>query len=104
MFQSIIQKINGDFTFLVKGPSIRSYELRQSPSQLALNILQQKGCNDLTVRWLCLLVGGSLSSFMHSFVAAPDFTERACACKAGGEKSQKHTNQRSRNLFPPKSK
>jgi hypothetical protein len=33
MYQSIIQKINGDFTFLVKVPSIRSYELRHSPSQ-----------------------------------------------------------------------
>jgi hypothetical protein len=33
MYQSIIQKINGDFTFLIKRPSIRSYELRKSPSQ-----------------------------------------------------------------------
>jgi hypothetical protein len=31
---------------------------------------------------------------MHNFVAARDFTERACACQAGGEKSQKHTNQK----------
>jgi hypothetical protein len=59
-----------------------------------LNILQQKGCNDLTLRWLCLLVGGSVPSYMHSFVAAPDFAERACACQAVGEKSQKHTNQK----------
>jgi hypothetical protein len=51
ILQSIIQKIIRDFTFLVKVPSIRSYELRQSPSQLALKILQQKGCNELTVRW-----------------------------------------------------
>jgi hypothetical protein len=92
--QSINKKINGGFTFLVKVPSKGSYELRQSPSQWVLNILQQKGCNDLTVQWLCLLVGGSESSYMHSMVAAPDFTERDCACQAGGEKSQKHTNQK----------
>jgi hypothetical protein len=46
MYQSIIQKIKVDFTFLVTVPSIHSYELRHSPT---LNILQQKGCNDLTV-------------------------------------------------------
>jgi hypothetical protein len=80
--------------FLVNIPSKRSYELRHSPSQWVLNVLQQKGCNDLTVRWLCLLDGGSVSFYMHSFVAAPDFTERACACQAGGEQSQKHTNHK----------
>jgi hypothetical protein len=94
IYPSIIQKINGDFTFLVNVPSKRSYELRHSPSQWVLNTLQQKGCNELAVRWLCLLVGGSVSSYMHSFDAAPDFTERACACQAGGQKSQKHTNQK----------
>jgi hypothetical protein len=31
---------------------------------------------------------------MHSLVAAPDFTKRDCACQAGGEKSQKRTNQK----------
>jgi hypothetical protein len=94
IYQSIIQKTNWDFTFLVQVPFKPSYELRHSPSQWVLNILQPKGCNDITVRWLCLLVRGSVSSYVHSFVAAPDFTERACACKAGGEKSQKHTNQK----------
>jgi hypothetical protein len=72
----------------------RSYELRHSPSQWVLNILQQKGCNYLTVRWLCLFVGGYVSSYMHSFIAAPDFTKRACACRADGEKPQKHMNQK----------
>jgi hypothetical protein len=56
------KKNNSDVTFLVKVPSIRSYELKQSPSQSVLNILQQKGCNGLPVRWLRPLVGGSLPS------------------------------------------
>jgi hypothetical protein len=50
IYQSIIQQINGDLTFLLNVPSKRFYELRHSPSQWVLHILQQKGCNDLTVQ------------------------------------------------------
>jgi hypothetical protein len=65
-----------------------------------LRYMQQKAYNDLTLRCFCL-VGGSVSSDLHSFVAAPDFTERACP---GRLVKKSHRNTRNRKFFPPKTK
>jgi hypothetical protein len=63
--------------------------------------MQQKASNDLALQCFCLLVGGSVSSDLHSFVAAPDFTVRACP---GRLVKTSHRNTRNRKLFPPKTK
>jgi hypothetical protein len=101
IYQSIIQKINGDFTFLVNVLSIPSYEARHSPSQWVLNILRRRvvmtslfdGFVFLSVG-LCLLI--CTTSLQHMISPREPVHARPV------EKSRRIT--RTRNWLPPKAK